>query len=105
MGNRSHRLRLVTVQSASQLAGASAPHGPGQRINPMVEARGRIMSNIGGNLDMAALGRMHFHVLSREQQAQAIRRLAAGGQGEHTIAHATGLSVEFIRRILAEAVA
>ena len=46
--------------------------------------------------------RMHFHALSSQEQAQAIRRLAASGQGEHTIAHATGLSVEQIRRVLAE---
>jgi hypothetical protein len=58
--------------------------------------------SIGGALDTAALARMHFHALDREQQAEAIRRLAAAGQGEHTIAHATGLSVEMIRRVLAE---
>lgn len=53
--------------------------------------------------DMPALRRMqHFHTLDREQQAQAIRRLASLGQGEHTIAHATGLSVEQIRRVLGE---
>ena len=56
--------------------------------------------NIGGVLDVKALARMHFHVLDRVQQAQAIRRLAATGQGEHTIAHTTGLSVEMIYRIL-----
>ena len=61
------------------------------------------MSNIGGNLDMAAMGRMHFNVLTRDQQAQAIRRLSASGHSEHTIARATGLSVEMINRILAEA--
>lgn len=44
----------------------------------------------------------HFHALDRQQQAQAIGRLAIAGQGEHSIAHATGLSVEFIRRVLAE---
>jgi DNA invertase Pin-like site-specific DNA recombinase len=61
------------------------------------------MTRIPGVLDTAALARMHFHALSRQEQAQAIRRLAASGQGEHTIALATGLSVEQIRRILAEA--
>jgi hypothetical protein len=44
----------------------------------------------------------HFHALSRQEQARAIRDLAATGQGEHTIAHATGLSVEMVRRVLAE---
>lgn len=58
--------------------------------------------SIGGPLDLAALARLHFHVLDQDQQAAAIRRLAATGQGEHTIAHATGLSVEQIRRVLAE---
>jgi hypothetical protein len=56
----------------------------------------------GGSLDMAALARLHFTTLSPAEQAAAIRRLAASGQGEHTIAHATGLSVEMVRRVLAE---
>jgi hypothetical protein len=42
----------------------------------------------------------HFHALDREQQVKAIRRLAAAGQGAHTIAHATGLSVEQVRLLL-----
>jgi hypothetical protein len=57
---------------------------------------------VGGVLSTEALARLHFHSLDRDQQAQAIRRLAASGQGDHTIAHATGLSVEQIRRVLAE---
>lgn len=44
----------------------------------------------------------HFAALDREQQAQAIQRLAATGYGDNTIASATGLSVEMIRRILGE---
>lgn len=58
------------------------------------------MNRIGGTLDYAALSRLHFHALDAEQKAAAIGRLAASGQGEHTIAHATGLSVEFIRQVL-----
>jgi SLT domain-containing protein len=46
--------------------------------------------------------RMHFHALDRQQQSEAIQRLAATGQGEHTIAYATGLSVEMVRRVLGE---
>ncbi len=57
--------------------------------------------SIGGAPDLTALARMHFHSLDREQQAAAIRRLAAADQGDHTIAHATGLSVEMVRRVLA----
>jgi hypothetical protein len=57
---------------------------------------------IGGSLDTAALSRLHFHTLDREQQADAIRRLAADGQGDRTIAQATGLSVEQVRRVLAD---
>jgi hypothetical protein len=45
---------------------------------------------------------LHFRALHRDQQLEAIRRLANAGQSEHTIAGATGLSVEMIRRILAE---
>lgn len=44
----------------------------------------------------------NFLALSREEQAQAISDLAAVGQGEHTLAHGTGLSVEQIRRVLAD---
>lgn len=46
--------------------------------------------------------RQHFHALAAEQQHEAIARLAAAGHGDHRIAHATGLSVEMIRRVLAE---
>jgi hypothetical protein len=59
-------------------------------------------SHIGGALDQAALARMHFHALDRDEQAAAIRRLAESGQGDHTIAHATGLSVEQVRGVLSE---
>jgi hypothetical protein len=59
-------------------------------------------SNIGGVLDGAALGRLHFHALSSDEQRAAIRKMADAGDGDHTIASATGLSVEFIRQILAE---
>jgi hypothetical protein len=45
----------------------------------------------------------HFHALERAQQANAIRRLATSGMSDHTIAAATRLSVEMVRRILTEA--
>jgi hypothetical protein len=45
----------------------------------------------------------HFHLLTREEQAQAIRRMARAGYGEETIASATFLSREMVRQILAEA--
>lgn len=51
---------------------------------------------------MTDLSRMYFHALPQAEKEAAIRRLAAAGQGEHTIAHATGLSVEQIRRVLSE---
>lgn len=56
--------------------------------------------SIGGQLDPAALARLHFHSLDREHQAAAIRRLAVAGQSDHTISAATGLSVEMVRHIL-----
>lgn len=66
-------------------------------------------STIGGALDYARLvgnpdtDRMrHFHTLDRQQQAQAIGRLAATGMSEHGIAQATGLSVEMVRQVLGE---
>jgi DNA invertase Pin-like site-specific DNA recombinase len=55
--------------------------------------------------DEGLLRRRHFTALSRDEQASAIRRLAASGQGEHTIVRATGLSVEQVRRILLDEVA
>ncbi|MGH3631103.1 MAG: hypothetical protein ACRDRL_27125 [Sciscionella sp.] len=52
---------------------------------------------------MSAPGHLHhFLLLDQEQQAQAIKRMAATGWSDNGIATATGLSVEQIRRILAE---
>lgn len=45
----------------------------------------------------------HFLLLDREQQAQAITRMANTGWSDFGIATVTCLSVEQIRRILAEA--
>lgn len=61
-----------------------------------------IRRSIGGPLDPAALARLHFHALDREEQAAAIRRMAADGVTDYGISHATGLAVEQVRRILAE---
>jgi hypothetical protein len=44
----------------------------------------------------------HFRALDHALQAQAIRRLATAGHTDHTIARATGLSVEMVQRILAD---
>jgi len=44
---------------------------------------------------------MHFLLLTPEERAAAIRRLAAQGWSELSIAAATRLSVEMIRRVLA----
>jgi hypothetical protein len=52
-------------------------------------------------LPEGALARRHFHALSQAEQAAAIRRISADSQGDHTIARATGLSVEQVRRVLA----
>lgn len=60
---------------------------------------------IPGVLDMAALARLHFHTLGPDQQADGIRRMAACGHGDHTVARATGLSVEQVRRILGQGAA
>lgn len=45
----------------------------------------------------------YFLLLSRDEQAAAIRRLAATGMSDYSIAAATKLAVEQIRRVLAEA--
>lgn len=52
--------------------------------------------------ELEARRRYHFASLNCEQQADAIRRLAAAGHGETTISAATSLSVEQIRRVLDE---
>jgi hypothetical protein len=46
--------------------------------------------------------REHFHRLNRADQAAAIRRMAAEGYSDHTIAHATELAVEFVRAVLGD---
>ena len=43
----------------------------------------------------------HFLALNREQQAEAIRRLALLDYSDDCIAAATRLSVEYVRRLLA----
>jgi hypothetical protein len=44
----------------------------------------------------------HFVAMDREEQQNAIRRMAVEGWTDHGIAHATRLSVEQIRRTLAD---
>jgi hypothetical protein len=44
----------------------------------------------------------YFLLLTPDEQAAAIRRLAASGLSDHVIASATRLSVEMIRTILGE---
>jgi hypothetical protein len=58
--------------------------------------------SIGGSLGTEALARLHFNVLNRDEQAQAIRQLAESGMSDDTIARATaGHSIEEIRRVVA----
>ena len=65
---------------------------------------GPIMTTISQKSDqmLYQVSRENFHALTRDEQVAAIRGLAAQGMGDHTIAHATGLSVELIRQVLAE---
>lgn len=46
---------------------------------------------------------LHFWLLTRDQQAQAMRRMLAAGWSDHGIAAATRLSVEQVRQLLSEA--
>lgn len=46
--------------------------------------------------------RQHWHALTAAEQRDAIRRMASSGHTDHGIAHATGLAVEQVRRLLAE---
>lgn len=41
-----------------------------------------------------------FHALTRAEQAEALRMLLAQGMSEYDAARASGLSVEFIRRVV-----
>ena len=45
---------------------------------------------------------LYFRLLDRAEQEAAVRRLSASGMGDYGIAAATGLSVEAVRRVLAE---
>lgn len=47
----------------------------------------------------------YFVMLSHEDQCGAIRRMAAGGMSDYTIAGATRLSVEQVRRVLSQTAA
>lgn len=46
------------------------------------------------------LSRAHWQELTREEQAKAVCDLIDAGHTEHTVAHATGLSVEMVRQIV-----
>ena len=52
------------------------------------------------NADKAA--RQHFDALSRDEEIQAICRMADTGYSDYSIATATKLSVEMVRQILAK---
>lgn len=60
------------------------------------------MSLIIGARNLDALRMLNFNLLDHDQQQRAIRDLSKSGQSDHTIATATGLAVEQVRRILAE---
>jgi hypothetical protein len=52
---------------------------------------------------MSADRHMHyFLLLSHDEQRAAIQRMAASGLSDYTIASATRLAVEMVRRILSE---
>lgn len=42
----------------------------------------------------------HFVMLDRDQQAAAIRKLAASGVSDYGVSAATRLSVEFVRTVI-----
>ena len=54
---------------------------------------------------MTANGMGYFTMLSKQEQAAAIHRLARSGMSDHSIAAVTGLAADMIRRILAEPIA
>jgi len=44
----------------------------------------------------------HFRTLDAAQHADAIRRLAAAGMGDHELARVTGLHLAYVRQVLSE---
>lgn len=69
-------------------------------------ARRRVKRSIGGALTldaMAALtGRDRHRPQSRDEMRLAVSEMASRGMTDHTIAAATGLSAETVRRLLGE---
>jgi hypothetical protein len=62
-------------------------------------------STIGGTLDYAALtGQTRHRPQTRDEMRAAVHELASRGMTDHTIARATGLAVEQVRRLLGEEV-
>jgi hypothetical protein len=51
---------------------------------------------------MSAQNLPYFQMLTHQEQRAAIQRMSAGGMSDYIIAAATALSVEMIRRVLAE---
>jgi hypothetical protein len=60
------------------------------------------VSNAPSTLLYDQHARDHFALLPREQQRAAINCMAVEGHADHTIARATGLSVDYVRRLLSE---
>jgi len=87
------------VKSTRQLDIGGAPT-PGSGDDSHAAAPGS--GNIGGKLGLAALARLCFFTLTREQQATVIRQMVADGMSEYGASHATGYSIEMIREILGE---
>jgi hypothetical protein len=85
------------VKSARQLDIGGAPTP--ERGDDLSAASG---SSIGGKLNLGALSRLHFHVLTRAEQEAAIRKMAGVGMSDYGISHATGLAVEQVRRVIGE---
>ena len=76
-------------------------------LTPWLAQSERPLDSAGGGFVMttnttAPREMVYFALLDRAEQANAIKRLAAQGMNDSTIAAATRLSREQIRRILAE---
>lgn len=61
-------------------------------------------STIGGRLDLHALALLHCPQ-TRDEMRVAVHELASRGMTDHTIAVATGLAVEIVRRMLGQGAA
>jgi hypothetical protein len=91
--------RGLDFSSLDGMKKATRKERPAKPVKPkMITWIAAVSQAVGGQFPP---GFARIQRLDRDEQATAIRRLAASGLSEYSIASATRLSVEMIRRVLA----